>query len=84
MDRQVLGCTYVCDLGSDIVEATAEHNENYGDHFPLHDEIMVFIIKAISEDSGEPAHPRSLARAFAVRTHEYGSRQRVPPKKSDI
>ena len=36
---------------------------------PAH-EIMVLITKATSEGSGEPAHPRSLARAFAVRTHE--------------
>ena len=36
---------------------------------PAH-EIMVLITYATSEDSGEPAHPRSLARAFAVRTHK--------------
>ena len=35
---------------------------------PAH-EIMVLITKAASEGSGEPAHSRSLARAFAVRTH---------------
>ena len=34
------------------------------------DEIMVLITQATSEDSGEPAYPRSLTRAFAVRTHE--------------
>ena len=33
-------------------------------------EIMVLITQATSEGTGEPAHPRSLARAFAVRTHE--------------
>ena len=33
-------------------------------------EIMVLITKATSEGSGEPAHSRSLARAFAVYTHE--------------
>ena len=33
-------------------------------------EIMVLITQATSEGSGEPAHPRSLARAFAVCTHE--------------
>ena len=38
-------------------------------HEPAH-EIMVLIIWATSEGSGEPAHMRSLARAFAVRTHE--------------
>ena len=38
-------------------------------HEPAH-EIMVHITSATSEDSGEPAHPRNLARAFAVRTHE--------------
>ena len=31
---------------------------------------MVLITQATSEGSGEPAHPRSLARAFTVRTHE--------------
>ena len=36
---------------------------------PTH-EIMVLITQATSEGSGEPAHPRRLARAFAVRTHE--------------
>ena len=38
---------------------------------PAH-EIMVLITQATSEGSGEPAHPRSLARAFAVRSHEVG------------
>ena len=44
---------------------------------------MVLIAYATSEGSGEPAHPRSLARAFAVRTHEvmkFGSRRKVRPK----
>ena len=36
---------------------------------PAH-EIMVLITQATSEGSGEPAHLRSLSRAFAVRTHE--------------
>ena len=36
---------------------------------PAH-EIMELITYATSEGSGEPAHPSSLARAFAVRTHE--------------
>ena len=36
---------------------------------PAH-EIMVLITLATSDSSGEPAHLRSLARAFAVRTHE--------------
>ena len=36
---------------------------------PAH-EIMVLITQATSEGSGEPAHARSLARAFAVPTHE--------------
>ena len=36
---------------------------------PAH-EIMVLITYANSEGSVEPAHPRSLARAFATRTHE--------------
>ena len=33
-------------------------------------EIMVLITQATREGSGEPAHPRCLARAFAVRTYE--------------
>ena len=36
---------------------------------PTH-KIMVRITQATSEGSDEPAHPRSLARAFDVRTHE--------------
>ena len=36
---------------------------------PAH-EIMVLITKATMEGSGEPAHARSLASAFAVRTYE--------------
>ena len=36
---------------------------------PAH-EIMVLITKVTSEGSGEPTHLRSLARAFAIRTHE--------------
>ena len=32
--------------------------------------IMVLITWATSEGSGEPVHPHSLTRAFAVRTHE--------------
>ena len=44
---------------------------------PAH-EIMVLITQATSDSSGEPAHLRSLARAFLVR--KYGSRRRVRPK----
>ena len=36
---------------------------------PAHD-IMELTTWATSEGSGEPALPRSLARAFALRTHE--------------
>ena len=36
---------------------------------PAH-EIMVLITSATSEGSGEPVHPRCLARAIAVRTYE--------------
>ena len=35
---------------------------------PAH-EIMVLIALATSEGSGKPAHSRSLAKAFTVRTH---------------
>ena len=49
---------------------------------PAH-EIMVLITQATSESSDKPAHPCSLARAFAVRTQsmevDEGSNQ-----KSDI
>ena len=31
---------------------------------------LVLIAYASSEDSGEPAHPRSLARTFAVRSYK--------------
>ena len=41
----------------------------YAINEPAH-EIMVLITWATSEGSGEPAHPRSLARAFGVHTHE--------------
>ena len=43
--------------------------ENYPLIEPAH-EIMVLITQATSEGSGEPAHPRSLTRTFAVRTHK--------------
>ena len=36
---------------------------------PAH-EIFVLITKVTSEGSGEHVHPRSLARAFAIPTHE--------------
>ena len=32
--------------------------------------IMVLITQVTSEGSGESAHSRSLARAFAIRTHK--------------
>ena len=35
---------------------------------PVHKK-RVLVRYANSEDSGEPAHPRSLTRAFVVRTH---------------
>ena len=43
---------------------------------PAH-EIMVLITQATSEGSGEPTHPRSLARAFAVRTLDEGFDQKA-------
>ena len=46
-----------------IADVTAEISE------PAH-EIMVLTAKATSEGSDEPAYPRSLARAFAIRTNE--------------
>ena len=50
---------------------------------PAH-EIMVLITKATREASGEPAHPRSLARAFAVRKNERIEVDKGSDKKSDI
>ena len=41
---------------------------------------MVLITLATSEGSGEPAHPRSLARAFAVRTHDVWKYSKGPTK----
>ena len=38
------------------------------------------ITQATSEGSGEPAHPRSLARASAVRTHEIWKWTKIPTK----
>ena len=43
-------------------------------------EIMVLITKATSEGSGELGHPRSLARAFAVRPHEVWKQTKGPTK----
>ena len=42
--------------------------------------IMVLISQAISKGSGEPAHSRSLARAFAVRTHDIWKYTKGPTK----
>ena len=46
---------------------------------PAH-EIMVLIIYATSEGSGEPAYQRSLAWAFAVRTHKVWKYTKGPTK----
>ena len=43
---------------------------NIASKYELAHEIMVLVTFATSEGSGEPAHPRRLDRAFAVRTHE--------------
>ena len=48
----------------------ALNNGNELETFELAHEIMVLITQAISEGSGELALPRSLARAFPVRTYE--------------
>ena len=53
----------VKDFYSSMYQTSKHINE------PAH-EIMVLITKANSEGSDKPAHPRSLARAFAVCTHE--------------
>ena len=47
---------------------------------------MVFITYANSEGSGEAAHPRSLARAFAVRPHNnsYGTRGSFKQRTGDL
>ena len=41
---------------------------------------MVLTTKATREGSGEHAHPRSLARAFGVRTHEVWKKTKGPSK----
>ena len=46
---------------------------------PAH-EIIVLITQATSEGSGEPVHLRSLARAFAVHTHEVWKWTKDPTK----
>ena len=48
---------------------------------PAH-EGLVLITKATSEGSGEPAHPRSLARVIDVRM-KYGSRRSQTPSPLD-
>ena len=47
---------------------------------PFRTEIMVLITWATSEGSGEPAHPGSLARAFAVSKHEVWKSTKSPTK----
>ena len=57
-------------LFHDISKVEWMHAANLGSiNEPAH-EIMVFIAQATSEGSDQPAHPCSLTRAFAVRTHE--------------
>ena len=56
-----------------IINNTSKPNE------PVH-EIMVLITQATSKGSSEPGHPRSLARAFAVRTHEVWEYSKGPTK----
>ena len=46
---------------------------------PAH-EIMVLLTQATSKGSGKPVHLRSLARAFAVRTHEVWKQTKGPTK----
>ena len=38
------------------------------------------ITHATGEGSGEPAHPRSLVRAFAARTHDVWKKTKGPTK----
>ena len=45
---------------------------------PAH-EILVLYTYATSEGLGEPVHPRSLATAFAVRTHELWKWTKIRP-----
>ena len=54
------------DLISDFIFDTFHDLKIYE---PAH-EIMILITYATSEGSGEPAHPRSLVRTFAVRTDD--------------
>ena len=57
--------------------------KNYDTIVPAH-EIKVLITRATSEGSGEPKHPHSLARAFAIRTHENMEVDEGSDQKSDI
>ena len=50
---------------------------------PAH-EIMVHMIWATTEGSGEPAHPRSLARAFAVRKNKVRESTKCPTKNQTV
>ena len=49
------------------IKQAGAKNCNYILNEPAH-EIMVLITEVTSKGSDEPAHPQSLARAFAVRT----------------
>ena len=53
-------------------DVNSNRNENFVKITPFEPahEIVVLITYATSEGSGEPAYPRSLARAFAVRIRE--------------
>ena len=43
----------------------------------LHQANLVLIAYASSEGSGEPAHPRSLARTFAARSYKQGVKRNL-------
>ena len=53
----------------DILTEKNEAYANFKDIYPVR-EILVLMAYANSKGSGEPALPRSLARAFAVRTYK--------------
>ena len=74
-----MGVTYfVCDpLPSYFNEC--QKKEIYFLIEPAH-EIMVLITQATSEGSGEPVHRRSLARAFAGRTHKVWKQMKGPTR----
>ena len=56
-------------LSSVLCMILSSHSHLHWSFEPAH-EIMVLLTEVTSEGLGKPAHLRSLAKAFAVRTHK--------------